>query len=139
MKNNLLEKILDDRNLYEAYKQVYKNKGTCGIDGIKVEELGIYMYEHKEKIKEQIRRLQYKPSPVRRVEIPKENGKMRKLGIPTVIDRLIQQAIVQVLSPIFEKQFSKAGAHYQLSYFEKQAWQQETGGLSDLRKSNQGE
>lgn len=108
MENNLLEKILDDRNLYEAYKQVYKNKGTCGIDGIKVEELGRYMYEHKEEIKEQIRKLQYKPSPVKRVEIPKENGKMRKLGIPTVIDRLIQQAMVQVLSPIFEKQFSNS-------------------------------
>ena len=107
MENNLLEKILDDKNLYEAYKQVYKNKGTCGIDGIKVEELGRYMYEHKEEIKEQIRNLQYKPSPVRRVEIPKENGKMRKLGIPTVADRVIQQAMVQVLDPIFDRQFSQ--------------------------------
>lgn len=106
MENNLLEKILDDRNLYEAYKQVYKNKGTCGIDGITVEELGKYMYEHKEEIKEQIRNLQYKPNPVRRVEIPKENDKKRKLGIPTVVDRVIQQAIVQVLSPIFEREFS---------------------------------
>ena len=103
----LLEKILDDNNLYSAYKQVYKNKGTSGIDGITVEELEIYMNKHKEEIKEQIRNLKYKPSPVRRVEIPKENGKMRKLGIPTVVDRLIQQAIVQVLTPIFEPQFSE--------------------------------
>ena len=103
----LLEKILDDNNLYSAYKQVYKNKGTSGIDGITVEELEIYMNKHKEEIKEQIRNLKYKPSPVRRVEIPKENGKMRKLGIPTVVDRLIQQAIVQVLTPIFESQFSE--------------------------------
>ena len=103
----LLEKILDDKNLYKAYEQVYRNKGTSGIDGVTVEELGKYMYEHKEEIKEQIRNLKYRPNPVRRVEIPKENGKMRKLGIPTVADRLIQQAIVQILSPIFEKQFSE--------------------------------
>lgn len=64
------------------------------------------MYEHKEEIKEQIRNLQYKPSPVKRVEIPKENGKMRKLGIPTVADRVIQQAMVQVLDPIFDRQFT---------------------------------
>ena len=103
----LLEKILDDNNLFRAYKQVYKNKGTSGIDKVTVEELGFYMYQHKEEIKEQIRNLKYRPSPVRRVEIPKENGKMRKLGIPTVVDRLIQQAMVQVLSPIFEQQFSE--------------------------------
>ena len=103
----LLEKILDDNNLYNAYKQVYRNKGTSGVDGVTVEELGVYMYKHKEEIKYQIRNLKYKPSPVRRVEIPKENGKMRKLGIPTVVDRLIQQAIVQVLTPIFEPQFSE--------------------------------
>ena len=103
----LLEKILDDNNLYNAYKQVYRNKGTSGVDGVTVEELGVYMYKHKEEIKDQIRNLKYKPSPVRRVEIPKENGKMRKLGIPTVVDRLIQQAIVQVLTPIFEPQFSE--------------------------------
>ena len=104
----LLEKILDDKNLFNAYKQVYRNKGTSGIDNVTVEELGYYMYQHKEEIKEQIRNLKYKPSPVRRVEIPKDNGKMRKLGIPTVVDRLIQQAMVQVLSPIFEQQFSNS-------------------------------
>ena len=103
----LLEKILDDRNLYNAYKQVYKNKGVSGVDGVTVEELGVYLFQHKEEIKEQIRNLKYKPSPVRRVEIPKENGKKRKLGIPTVVDRVIQQAIVQVINPLFEPQFSE--------------------------------
>ena len=102
----LLERILDNKNLYKAYEQVYRNKGTSGIDGMTIDEVGYYLYLHKEKIKQQIRELKYKPSPVRRVEIPKENGKMRKLGIPTVIDRVIQQAIVQVLNPIFEQQFS---------------------------------
>ena len=103
----LLEKILDDKNLYNAYKQVYKNKGASGVDGVTVEELGVYLFQHKEEIKEQIRNLKYKPSPVRRVEIPKENGKKRKLGIPTVVDRVIQQAIVQVITPLFEPLFSE--------------------------------
>lgn len=103
----LLEKVLNDKNLFEAYKQVYKNKGTSGVDGITVEELGTYMYFHKEEIKEQIRNRKYKPRPVRRVYIPKDNGDKRGLGIPTVVDRVIQQAIVQVLSPIYEKQFSE--------------------------------
>ncbi len=103
----LLEKLLDDNNLFEAYKQVYKNNGASGVDGVTVDELGKYMYLHKEEIKEQIRKRKYKPSPVRRVYIPKENGDKRGLGIPTVVDRLIQQAIVQVLSPIYERRFSE--------------------------------
>ena len=107
MSMELLEKVLDDKNLFEAYKQVYKNKGASGIDGVTVDELGHYMYLHKEEIKEQIRNRKYKPSPVRRVYIPKDNGDKRGLGIPTVVDRLIQQAIVQVLSPIYEQQFSE--------------------------------
>ena len=103
----VLEKVLNDNNLFEAYKKVYKNKGTSGVDGITIDELGYYMYLHKEEIKEQIRNRKYKPSPVKRVYIPKDNGDKRGLGIPTVVDRVIQQAIVQVLSPIYEKQFSE--------------------------------
>ena len=103
----LLEKILDDNNLFKAYKQVYRNKGTSGVDGVTVDELEHYMYLHKEEIKEQIRNRKYKPSPVKRVYIPKENGDKRGLGIPTVVDRLIQQAIVQVLTSIYEHQFSE--------------------------------
>ena len=103
----LLEKVLEDENLVEAYKQVYKNKGASGVDGVTVEELAQYMLKNKEDIKEQIRNRTYKPNPVRRVYIPKENGDKRSLGIPTVMDRVIQQAIVQVLSPIYEEQFSE--------------------------------
>lgn len=102
----LLEKVLSKENLNNAYKQVYKNKGASGIDSVTVEELFLYIKEHKEEILWQIRNRKYKPQPVKRVYIPKENGKMRKLGIPSVIDRVIQQAIVQVLTPIYEEQFS---------------------------------
>ena len=102
----LLEKILSKQNLNLAYKQVYKNKGASGVDGVTVDELFSYIKEHKEEILWKIRNRKYKPLPVRRVYIPKENGKQRKLGIPSVIDRVLQQAIVQVLTPIYEEQFS---------------------------------
>ncbi len=102
----LLEKVLDNKNLHEAYKQVYKNKGACGVDGMTVDEVYLYMMQYMEEIKEQIRNRKYKPQPVRRVYIPKENGDKRGLGIPTVMDRIIQQAITQVLSSIYEQQFS---------------------------------
>ena len=102
----LLDKILSKENLNKAYEQVYKNKGASGVDGVTVDELFLYIKEHKETIIWQIRNRKYKPQPVRRVEIPKENGKMRKLGIPSVIDRVIQQAIVQVLTPMYEEIFS---------------------------------
>ena len=103
----LLEKILHKDNLNEAYKRVYANKGASGVDGVSVEELFEYLRKHKDELLESIRTRKYKPQPVRRVEIPKDNGKKRQLGIPTVVDRVIQQAIAQVLSPIYEKQFSK--------------------------------
>ena len=103
----LLDEILTKENLNKAYKKVYQNKGASGIDGVTVEELCDYLKEHKEEIITKIRNRKYKPQPVRRVEIPKENGKKRKLGIPTVVDRVIQQAIVQILTPIYEEQFSE--------------------------------
>jgi RNA-directed DNA polymerase len=102
----LLEVILTRDNLNRAYKQVKRNKGAGGIDGMQVDELLPYLRENREELVQAIRDGKYRPKPVRRVEIPKENGKTRKLGIPTVVDRLIQQAICQVLTPIFEKQFS---------------------------------
>ncbi len=102
----LLEKILSKQNLNLAYKQVYKNKGASGVDGVTVDELFSYIKEYKDEILDKIRNRKYKPQPVRRVYIPKENGKLRKLGIPSVMDRVIQQAIVQALTPIYEEQFS---------------------------------
>ncbi|CAA7599761.1 Reverse transcriptase (RNA-dependent DNA polymerase) [Acididesulfobacillus acetoxydans] len=102
----LLEEILSAENLNRAYYRVKGNKGAGGIDGMQVDELLPYLKGHKDELLQALWDGKYRPKPVRRVEIPKENGKMRKLGIPTVVDRLIQQAITQVLSPIFERQFS---------------------------------
>jgi len=104
----LLEKILARENLNEAYKRVYANRGASGVDGVTVEELLDYLKEHKAELLESIRTRKYKPQPVRRVEIPKEGGKKRQLGIPTVVDRVIQQAISQILTPIYEEQFSNS-------------------------------
>ncbi len=105
----LLNKILDGGNIAEAINKVVSNKGAPGIDNITVEQLLEYTQNgtiNFEEIKEQIRNRKYKPIPVKRVYIPKANGTKRGLGIPSVIDRVIQQAIVQILSPIYEEQFS---------------------------------
>ena len=103
----LLEKILAKDNMNQAYKKVVSNKGVAGVDGITVDEVDNYIRENKERIFNKIRKRYYKPKPVLRVQIPKDNGKKRNLGIPTVMDRIIQQAMVQILSPIFEKQFNE--------------------------------
>jgi RNA-directed DNA polymerase len=103
----LLEKIVSRDNLNQAFKKVKANKGSHGTDGMKVDELLQYLKEHGETLRQSILDGKYRPSPVRRVEIPKENGKKRNLGIPTVVDRVVQQAIAQVLTPIYEKQFSE--------------------------------
>ena len=103
----LLEKIVSNENMNAAYKRVCANKGAGGVDGVTVEELGGYIKENWSSIKEQSRRRQYKPQSVRRVEIPKQNGGVRKLGIPTVMDRVIKQGIVQVISPMCEPLFSE--------------------------------
>ena len=104
--SELLDKILSRDNMNLAYKRVKANKGAGGIDDVEVDELYSYIKENWKSIEEQIRQRTYKPQPVRRVEIPKPNGGKRKLGIPTVMDRVIQQAIVQVISPICEPYFS---------------------------------
>ncbi len=101
----LLNQILNPNNLNQAYLQVKRNKGAAGVDGMTINDLGYHLKENGGLIEEQIRTRTYKPQPVKRVEIPKPEGGMRSLGIPTVTDRFVQQAIAQVLSPIFEEKF----------------------------------
>lgn len=103
--SSLMERILREENLKAAYLQVVRNKGATGVDGMAVEELGGYLLENGESIREKLRTRKYKPQPVRRVEIPKPDGGVRNLGVPTVVDRFVQQAVAQVLTPIFEEQF----------------------------------
>ena len=103
--SSLMEQILSKDNLNTAYLQVVRNKGAAGVDGMEYTELAEYLLENGEIIKEQMRTRKYKAQPVRRVEIPKPDGGIRKLGVPTVVDRFVQQAVAQVLSPIFEEEF----------------------------------
>ena len=102
-----MNQILSRENMKMAYKKVKANKGAGGIDGINVENINEYLKENWIDIKTKILKRKYKPQPVLRVEIPKPNGGVRNLGIPTVVDRIIEQAITQVLTPIFEPQFSE--------------------------------
>lgn len=105
--SQLMEEILSRENMILAYKKVKANKGASGIDGISVEEVSGYLKKNWPEIRERIRNRKYKPQPVLRVEIPKPNGGVRKLGIPSVVDRIIEQAIVQKLTPIVEPYFSE--------------------------------
>ena len=109
---DLLERILSRDNLNRAYKRVKSNKGAPGIDGMSVEDALPWLREHREELLESIRQGKYKPQPVRRKEIPKPDGGVRKLGIPTVVDRMIQQAIAQQLAPIYEPLFSDLSYGY---------------------------
>lgn len=106
--DRLLEKILQTDNLNKAYKKVKSNKGAGGVDGMSVDELLPFLRDNQRRLIQQLKEGKYKPNPVRGVEIPKETkGEYRKLGVPTVVDRVFQQAITQVLSPIYEEQFSE--------------------------------
>jgi len=118
--DKLLEQILQSDNLNKAYKKVKSNKGAGGVDGMGVDELLTFLKDNQKLLIQKLKDGKYKPNPVRRVEIPKETkGETRKLGVPTVVDRVFQQAITQVLSPMYEEQFSensygfrpKRGAH----------------------------
>lgn len=102
----LIDRIVDTENLDLAFKKVKRNKGAAGVDEKDIEATRLYLRENGQEIIQLIREGKYKPQPVRRVEIPKANGGKRQLGIPTVTDRVIQQAVVQRLTPIFERQFS---------------------------------
>ena len=110
----LLEKILYKDNLNRAFKRVKANKGAPGIDGITVDEIGAYLRENQKAIIEKIYKGKYTPDPVRRKEIPKADGGIRKLGIPTVKVRIFQQAITQQLMPIYEMQFLDGSYGYRL-------------------------
>ena len=106
--DKLMEKILSNDNLNKAFKKVKSNKGAGGVDGMNVDELLSFLRNNGVQLKQQLMDGKYKPNPVRRVEIPKETkGEFRKLGVPTVVDRVFQQAITQVLTPIYEEQFSE--------------------------------
>src|SRR5208337_2307317 len=102
----LMETICERDNCLQALKRVKSNKGSAGIDGMTVEQLPAYLKEHWPAIRDQLLSGTYQPSPVRRVEIPKPDGGVRKLGIPTVLDRLIQQAVMQVLQRQWDRTFS---------------------------------
>lgn len=104
--SDLLEQILSRDNMNNAYKRVKANKGSHGVDSMTVDELLQYLKEHGQELRQSLLKGRYRPQPVRRVEIPKPDGGKRLLGIPTVVDRVIQQAIAQVLTPIYEKKFS---------------------------------
>src|SRR6202140_4769875 len=103
----LMEEVCERENCWQAYKRVKANKGSPGIDGMKVGELSGYLKQHWLSIREQLLRGTYQPQPVRRVEIPKPAGGVRKLGIPTVLDRFIQQAVMQVLQRRWDRTFSE--------------------------------
>lgn len=106
--DTLLNELLSDDNLKIAKQRIKKNKGASGIDGMEVKELDEYLSKHLDEIKEQIRNKKYSPKPVKRVEIPKPDGGVRNLGVPTVVDRFVQQAIAQVLTPLYEPKFSES-------------------------------
>ena len=111
---DILGKILERDNMNRAYKRVKANKGAPGVDEMTIEAALTWWREHNHKLVERIRRGKYTPSPVRRVEIPKPDGEVRKLGIPTDIDRTIQQAMTQQLTPIYEPRFSENSVGYRL-------------------------
>lgn len=121
--SDLLEEILSKRNLFEAYKKVKEKKGSPGIDGMTVHTVLPWLQEHVEELRQSIRDGKYKPAPVRRVVIPKPDGGERKLGIPTVIDRIIQKAIAQSLTPIYEPHFADESFGYRPGRSPQQAMQ----------------
>src|SRR5690625_2542572 len=103
---NLIEKVISDNNLWTAYEKVYANKGAPGVDGLTVFELKGHMNKYYESLKRKLRDGTFQPQPVKRVAIPKPDGSKRNLGIPCVLDRVVQQAILQVIDPIIDPQFS---------------------------------
>ena len=133
--SSLLEKVIDRKNLNQAYKRVVKNGGSHGVDGMKVGELLPYLKQTGESLRQQVLEGKYQPQPVRRVAIPKPDGGVRQLGIPTVVDRMMQQAIAQVLSPIFEKEFSASSYGFRPGRSARQAIEQAAMYMQEGRKT----
>jgi RNA-directed DNA polymerase len=113
----LMEQICAYDNLNQAYKRVKANKGAAGIDGMTTEQLGLYLKTHGKGLVDKLLDGSYQAQPVREVEIPKPNGGVRQLGIPTVIDRWVQQAVLQVLEPIVDPTFSESSSGYVAQLF----------------------
>src|SRR5262247_1701231 len=130
----LMEAVVARENIFRAYEQVVSNKGAAGIDGMTVEQLKPYLQERWAKIKEELLKGEYRPQPVRCVEIPKPQGGMRQLGIPTAVDRLIQQALHQVLSPVFEPGFSESSYGFRPGRSAHQAVRQARGYVAEGRR-----
>src|SRR5690625_551024 len=105
---NLIEQVASDSNLWTAYEKVYANKGAPGVDGITVYQLKSHMNKYYEPLKRKLKDGTYEPQAVKRVAIPKPDGSKRYLGIPCVLDRVVQQAILQVIDPIIDPHFSES-------------------------------
>lgn len=118
---NLMEEVVHKQNMTEALHRVLRNKGAAGVDRMEVQDLKPYIREHWQRIKEELLAGTYKPQPVRRVEIPKPDGGIRLLGIPTVLDRLIQQSLLQVMNDIFDPSFSESSYGFRPHRSAKQA------------------
>jgi len=126
----MVKQLTSKKNLNEAYLQVYRNKGAGGVDGVQVTELKSILQANGQQLKEQIERELYQVSPIKGVEIPKSNGKTRLLGIPTVVDRFYQQALHQVLQPIFEPDFRKHSYGFRPGRNAHQALHQSLGNIN---------
>lgn len=131
---HLMEKVIEHNNLKKALKRVESNKGAPGMDNMQVNELRPYLHANWECIKQELLDGTYKPSPVRRVEIPKQDGGVRQLGIPTVLDRFIQQAVQQILTPIFEPQFSDSSYGFRPRKSARQAVRKAQGIIQSGKK-----
>lgn len=133
-RDNLFEKVLAPANLKQSFKRVRSNKGAPGVDGIEIDEFTNWAKVHWKQCETQLREGTYQPAPVRRVEIDKPDGGKRQLGIPTVLDRVIQQAITQVLSPIVEPTFSNSSFGFRPNRNAHQAVKQVRGLIKQKRK-----
>jgi group II intron reverse transcriptase/maturase len=131
--SNLIEIVISPNNIWSAYKQVKQNKGAGGTDGMEVEEFASWFKDNGSSLIEELRNGKYQPQPVRMVAIPKPNGGIRRLGIPTVIDRIIQQAISQVLSPLYEREFSDNSYGFRPNRSAHQALQKASEYVSEER------